>query len=80
MRLLQWLEVMKQKLSDLGGFEINKKSIKVSSINNNGPKLIFTIDRVKAVNKVGKYMKFAQLQSVKNYILDYPLKITEPEE
>jgi len=63
---------------ELGGFEIKQKNIiSAESVDQDGPKLVLTIDRVKAVDKNGDYIKFAGLHGVKNYILNYPIKITQ---
>jgi hypothetical protein len=69
---------MKIKGIELGGFVIKQKNIlSAESVDQDGPKLVLTIDRVKAVDKNGKYIKWAGLHGVKNYILKYPIKITQ---
>ena len=69
---------MKINEKELGGFEIKQKNIiSAESVDQDGPKLVLTIDRVKAVDNNGDYIKFAGLHGVKNYILDYPIKITQ---
>ena len=62
---------------ELGGFEIKKKFIlSADCVNiNNMPKLVLTIERVKALDEKGNYIKFMPLKEVKNYILNYPIKI-----
>ena len=69
---------MKINGKELGGFEINQKNIlSAESIDQDGPKLVLTIDRVKAVDEKGSYIKFAGLHGVKNHILNYPIKIIQ---
>lgn len=69
---------MKIKGIELGGFEIKQKNIlSAESVDQDGPKLVLTINRVKAVDKNGEYIKWAGLHGVKNYILKYPIKITQ---
>ena len=62
---------------ELGGFEIKKKFIlSADCVNiNDMPKLVLTIERVKALDEKGNYIKFMPLKEVKNYILNYPIKI-----
>ena len=67
---------MKINGKELGGFEIKQKNIlSAESVDQDGPKLVLTIDRVKAVDVNGGYMKWAGLHGVKDYILNYPIKI-----
>ena len=67
---------MKINGKELGGFEIKQKNIlSAESVDQDGPKLVLTIDRVKAGDVNGGYIKWAGLHGVKDYILNYPIKI-----
>ena len=60
----------------LGSFRIKKKNIiKVDSIEQNGPKLVLTIDKVGAYDEDEKWIKWVKLHVVKDHLLKLPIHL-----